>query len=135
VETTRLFPPLVIENFSAALLNAIMPKLGDSCDTFERMWRRALELWHKLDANPKRKARCEQLKEQILELYERAKIKEKEREAEEDHKTQKFGYYVAHPQGLADDVLARLMFERKSGSYKHEFRNNNALQKTSRAKR
>lgn len=106
------------------------PKLRDWTGTFEVMWTEALKLWKRIENNPHKKARCEALKREILELYERAKIKEKERESQTDHETQEFGYHVAIPKGLAEDVFARLRFGRKSGSFRHEFRKNNALHKT-----
>lgn len=129
IEQITTLPPQILQFFNAALLSTPAPKLRDSCDTFDRMWKEVLKLWKRLDGNPQRKQRCEALKQEILELYERAKAKEKEREAEKDHKTQEFGYRVAVPEGLAEDVHARLDLGRKGGSFRHKFRENNAVQK------
>jgi hypothetical protein len=135
VESTVVLPPLIQQFFSRTLLSLPIPKCRDSCHTIERMLAEVNKMWKRLRNNPQRLTRCEKLKEEILELYERAKIKEKEREAEEDHKTQEFGYHVAYDQALDGDVLSRLMFGRKSGSFKHKFRPDNAFSKIRRARR
>lgn len=117
-------PPQIKQYFSSVLLSMPIPKLRDSCDIFERMWKEVLKLWYKLDANPQRNARCEKLKEEILELYERAKIKEKEREGQTDHKTQVFGYRVAAPKAMDRDTYERFAWGRKSAAFKHKFGRN-----------
>ena len=129
IETIACVAPIIRQLFDRALLSHPAPKLRDSLLTFDRMWAQALKLWYKLDANPQRKARCDKLKEEILELYERAKIKEEECESQKGHKTQEFGYHVSVPQGLAQDVHGRLAFGRKDGSFKYVFRKNYAIPK------
>jgi hypothetical protein len=118
---------MILQQFNSDLLSLPSPKLRDWSDSFEYMWKEVLKLWKKLEENPQKKLRCELLKAEILELYERVKVKEKEREGQTDHKTQGFGYFVAIPKGLAEDVHVRLKFGRKAGSFKHEFRKNNAF--------
>jgi hypothetical protein len=93
------------------------------------MWREVLKMWKKVEKNPQKKRKCETLKSEIMELCERTKIKEKERESQTDHKTQGFGYCVALPTRLAEDVHARLRFGRKDGSFRH------AIQKVRRKRR
>jgi hypothetical protein len=95
----------------------------------------AEKMWYKLKNNPKRLARCESLKQEILQLYERAKIKEKEHESQKDHKTQEFGYHVALDKTMDRDVYWRLRFGRKSGAHRYKFRNNNAVRKVQKARR
>jgi hypothetical protein len=123
----KTIPPCIKKYFNPLLLQGPYPKFRDSCDSFEKMWQEVLKLWKKLENNPYRKARCKALKQEILNLYERAKIKEKERESQKNHKTQEFGYYVAVPKGMARDVYERLRFGRKSGAVRFKFRSNNAI--------
>lgn len=128
-ESIVVLPPQIVQLFDSKLLCRPAPKLRDWSGTFEDMWKEILKLWKRIENNPIRKARCEQLRAEILELYERVKVKEKERESQKDHKTQEFGYHVAVPKGLAEDVYARLRIGRKTGSFRHEFRDNNAIYK------
>lgn len=125
-------PPMILQKYDAKLLSRPTPKLRDSSDCILAMLKTVDELWYKLANNPKRLERCEALKKEILYLYERAKIKEKEREEEADHKTQGFGYHVALPTPLDSDVYWRLRFGRKKGSHSHEFRSNHAIYKAKR---
>lgn len=129
-DTLTPLPPLITQAFNPKLLSFSYPKLRDHLGTFDQMWKEALKLWKRLDRLPDKKVRCEKLKEEILDLYERAKIKEKEREGQTDHKTQKFGYHVAVPKGLAEDVFARLKLGRKDGSFRHASRRYSSIQKT-----
>lgn len=122
-------PPKIEQHFNEKLLSVPCPKLRDSTETFDQMWCEALKLWKKVENNPIRKQKCELLKQEILELYERAKAKEKERESQKDHKTKGFMYSVAIPKGLAQDVYARLRFRRKAGSFSYLFRRNDAFRK------
>lgn len=124
IDSASIVPPIIQQYYNRMLLCTPTLKFGDACHTFEFMWKQALKLWYKLDANPKRKERCERLKQEILEIYERAKIKEKERESQKDHKTQEFGYFVALPKVLDRDVHARLRFGRKAGAFTTQFRSN-----------
>lgn len=124
--------PLILQMFNPKLLSTPAPRLRDWSGTFEYMWKEAMTLWGKIENNPQKKARCEKLKGEILELYERAKIKEKEREGQTNHKTQRFGYHIAISQGMARDIYTRLMFRRKSGCYREKFRKNYAFHKNGR---
>ena len=130
-----VIPPIIRQYFSHRLLLTPTPKFRDCCDIFEEMLQTIDEMWYKLKNNPKRLQRCEALRKKILQLYERAKTKEKEREAEKDHKTQEFGYYVAIPTPMGRDVYQRLRFGSKSGAVRFKFRPNYAIPKTSRVKR
>lgn len=111
-----VMPPQILQCFSQVLLTAPMPKLRDGCHVFETMLKTVEEMWYKIENNPRRLARCEALKQEILELYERAKIKEKEREGQKNHKTQKFGYHVTLPKAVDRDVYWRLRIGRKEGA-------------------
>ncbi len=108
----------LIQYFNAKLLSLPAPKLRDSTDCIRAMLKEVEKMWYKIENNPRRLARCEDLKQEILQLYERAKIKEKEREDQTDHKTQEFGYHVAMPEKLDRDVYWRLRFGRKEGAFK-----------------
>lgn len=135
IETVASLAPLILQHFDSKLLCGPAPKLSDSSDCIAAMLKTVEKLWYKLKNNPSRLARCEALKKEILHLYERAKIKEKEREGQKDHKTQEFGYHVATPKTMGRDVYWRLRFGRKSGAFKPKFRNNHAFHKVSRAKK
>jgi hypothetical protein len=129
IDCISSLPPPIEQFFNRLLLSAPAPLFRDSSQTIDLMLKEVNKLWKRLDCNPLRKARCEALKQEILELYERAKIKEKEREGQTYHKTQEFGYHVALPKTLDRDVYARLRIRRKGGAFKHEFRPNYAISK------
>lgn len=111
-----LLPPPIKQRFSSDLLSVPAHLFRDCCKTFDQMWKEAEKLWKKIIKNPEKYARCEELKAQIMELYERAKVKEKEREGQEDHQTQGFGYSVTVPSRLARDLYWRLRFRSKGGA-------------------
>jgi len=119
-----VLPPSIKKFFSKDLLKAPYPGFYDSCITIQKMLNKVLKIWHKLDSNSIRKARCEKLKQEILNLYERAKIKEKERESETDHKTKEFGYSFAGNKRISGDIYWRLKFGRKKGAHSFNRRNN-----------
>jgi hypothetical protein len=127
-------PPDIRQKYNEALLSMPTPKLGHSLETFDYMWREIERLWHKLDSTPKRKRRCEVLKKEIFQLYERAKAKEKERQAEKDHKTQGFMYSVYGDSRMAQDVYERLRFGRKDGAFWCKLRENGSPRKVQNRK-
>jgi hypothetical protein len=131
----KIIPPIISQTFNAKLLSLPAHKLRDSTDCIAAMLKTVEKLWYKIQNNPRRLARCEALKQEILHLYERAKIKEKEREGETDHKTQGFGYHVAMDEKMGRDVYWRLRFGRKSGAHRYDFRSNDAVQKVQGVKR
>jgi hypothetical protein len=135
IDSTCTLSPMIFQKYNSKLLSLPAPKLRDSSDCIRAMLKTVDEMWYKLANNPKRLERCTALKQEILQLYERAKIKEKEREAEKDHKTQEFGYYVTLRSALDRDVYWRLRFGRKAGSFKTEFRRNHAIRKTQEVRR
>ncbi len=115
--TISIIPPEIVQHFSHLLLSSPGPLLRDCCDTIQKMLTEIEKLWHKLDSNLIRKERCENLKKEILGLYERAKVKEKERETEKDHKTQGFGYSFVGYKKNDRDIYWRLKFGRKEGAF------------------
>jgi hypothetical protein len=133
IDSITQIPVSIRQHFDPKLLSCPVPKLRDSCDCIQVMLNNVEKLWYKLQNNPERLVRCEALKKEIMVLYERAKIKEKERESQKDHKTQEFGYHVALPKTLDRDVYWRLRFGRKGGSFKHKFRGSNAISKIQKA--
>ena len=106
-------PPQISQHYNSLLLSQPAPKFRETTETFEKMWEKVLKRWKKLDKCPAKKEKCEQLKLEILELYERAKAKEKEREGQTDHKTNGFMYSVHLPKGMANGVCQRLRFGRE----------------------
>jgi len=132
ITTTCLVPPLIRQFFNSILLSTPHPKLRDSSDCILEMLKTVDQLWYKLKNNPKRLARCEALKKEILHLYERAKVKEKEREGQTDHKTQEFGYHVALDSPMDRDIYWRFRFGRKSGAFRPQFRSKYAIHKAKR---
>jgi hypothetical protein len=135
IEKVQTLPPIIPQHFCAALLSSPAPNLRDWSGTFDVMWQEVLKMWKKVEKNPQKKRKCEALKSEIMELCERAKIKEKEREGQTDHKTQGFMYHVAIPSGLAEDIYTRLRFGRKGGSFRHRLGNNDPIQKIRRKRR
>ena len=126
--TISSLPPEIKESFNKDLLSTPM-RHGEGTSTFEMMLQEALKLWYKLDASPLKKARCEALKIEIMEVYEHAKEKEKELEGKTHHKTKEFGYFVAVPKGMAEDIYQRLKYKRKKGRFKYKYRDDNAFSK------
>lgn len=115
MKTITSLTPMISQSYNALLLSFPSPKLRDSCETILKMLEEIEKMWHKLDSNPIKKERCQNLKLEIIELYERAKVKEKERETEKDHKTQGFGYFIDKPEKIDRNVYWRLRFRRKTG--------------------
>lgn len=117
LKSLAILSPLIQQYFDRQLLGRTSFKFRDCSDDIGKMIEEVKTLLYKLDSNPPRKQRCDKLMQEILELYERAKIKEKERESQEDHKTKEFGYSFAPLKGDGRDVYCRLKYRRKSGEY------------------
>lgn len=115
--TTVSLSPEIKQHFSATLLSTPTFSFRDSLRSFDIMWKEVEKLWKKLEKCPQKKIRCEALKKEIMELYERAKVKEKECEGQKDHKTQGFMYSVTVSSRMADDIYFRLRFGKKGGKF------------------
>ncbi len=89
-----IFVPEIDMKFSKDILSRPTPKLREDSDTLWKSWLYIESLWKKLDNQPVKRAKCEELKKQFMELYERAKAKEKERETEKTHPTQIPFYFI-----------------------------------------
>ncbi len=109
ISKIEILPPSLPQKFDSLLLSNPYTKFGDNLETFDRMWIKVLRRWANLEKNPTNKKKCEQIKLEIERLYERAKIKEKEREGQASHKTQRFMYSVFLPEGMARKVCSRLV--------------------------
>jgi hypothetical protein len=108
-----IFPPLIREYFSSELLQTPHPKLREDSETLWYVWEYIEKnLWKKLDKQPIKKARCELLKQIFMELYERAKIKEKEREKETRHPTQVPFYYIGRIDRQGEKAFASAKYRR-----------------------
>lgn len=109
-ETITILPPSIKQIFSTNMLSSPYPKFGDGVHTLEKMIQECKKLFYKFRNNPRKKERCENLMQEIISLYERAKIKEEERSTEKDHKTQGFGYFVTIPEKMDREIYRRLAF-------------------------
>jgi hypothetical protein len=95
MKVINIMPPLIKEYYSAKLLGIPAPKLREDSETLWHVWQNIEKfLWYKLRSCPAKKVKCEKLKQEFMELYERTKIKEKERESEKRHPTQMPLYYI-----------------------------------------
>lgn len=117
MKTTVSLPPVITQRFDSMLLSYPTPDLRDSCKTIGIMLKEVEKLWKRIENNPAKKLRCEKLKQEIMELYERAKVKEKERQGQKNHKTQEFGYFIGLPKENDRDVYWRLRYGRKAGRF------------------
>ena len=92
--TTNTIPPEIIQYFNSKLLCYPMPK-GDCCERLWRIYQWIISHLRPKDLiNAKRKKKIDDLIEEFLELYERTKAKEEEREREETHFTQGLFYHI-----------------------------------------
>jgi len=80
---------MIQQYYDAKLLSGPAPKLRDTCTDLWTvyLWIKT-QLMKKAENNPIRLKKLLELENQFLELYERAKAKEKEREEQKDHCTQ-----------------------------------------------
>lgn len=115
MKTVIQLPPLISQLFSRYLLSFPCPKFREGVHTLEKMINESKKIFKKVRNHPVKKERCKKIMSEIVELYERAKIKEKERESQKDHKTQGFGYSVGIYQKMDYSVYRRLVFGRKKG--------------------
>lgn len=101
-------PPKIRQYFDQKMLSKPMPKMLEGCHT---LWELFLyinsNLMHRSEGQVKRE-KCLALIADFLELYERAKTKEKELEKEETHHTQR-PFYCIKSIGKKDErLLTRL---------------------------
>ncbi len=108
-----ILPPAVAQNYEAVLLCAPRPDFRDSSRTLERIKKYIIEkLLYRAGSNPIRKALCENLLKEFEELYERAKVKEKELKEKANHFTQRSFYSFKSVGRKDEEFFRRLKFRR-----------------------
>lgn len=110
---TKMILPKILQYFDSNLLSFPCPKFREDSETLWQSWIYIESLWKKLDKCLIKKSKCEKLKKQFMELYEQAKIKEKERETEKKHPTQ-MPFYRIDSVSKKDDEVFRFS---KKGRY------------------
>lgn len=109
----NVLPPFIREYYSSKLLQTPHPKLREDSETLWYVWEYIeKKLWKKLDSLPIKKARCELLKQIFMELYERTKIKEKEREKDSRHPTQMPFYFIKRVGGQDEKAFISAKYRR-----------------------
>lgn len=91
---TSIIPPQVVQHFSNILLSVPITKFGDDSERLKRIY---LYIKYKLSKKCKdeiRKNKFKILEDQYLELYERAKAKEKELEEKNKNLLKEPFYYI-----------------------------------------
>lgn len=112
---TNEAPPIRM-SFDPNLLSTAILKLNEDSETLYRIYQiLKKKLMKRAERNPKQKKACEELEKDFLELYERAKAKEKDAEAAPKNVTQRSFYRIA---GAKKND--RAIFER----FKYAFRRN-----------
>lgn len=117
VKTISVLPPSIKEFFNICLLTKL-GKLYDDCTDLELLYNYIKEKANKKLKNlPEKRRKFEVLEKQFLELYERAKIKEKEcKEKGEDVGKGLFDYLKysgRNYQGVYWEIRIRARYRRK----------------------
>lgn len=117
-------PPRLQQSFNRFLLTTPMPIFRETSKDLKRILTFIEHrLWKKLGSCPGKQKKCEELKSQFMELYERAKTKEKELEAKTEHHTQRPFYSIGSIGEKDEKVFRRLTY--RSCSYRFsKFREN-----------
>ena len=108
--TSTSLPSEIIQHFSRMLLTTPC-KMGQDSST---LWEVYIYIKHRLlkraNHDPITKARCKQLEETFLDLYERAKTKEKNKDEASKNKTQVPLYYIECPDKRDETIFERLRY-------------------------
>lgn len=126
MKTKVNLPPEIIERFSEILLECT-PVYRDTSQILEKIYFYITKrLMKKSNYNPKWRAECEKLEEEFIELYERAKIKEKDAKTKEKNKTQEPMYRITFPNSSHGAIFDYFRY----ASYRtaNEFRKNISIQ-------
>lgn len=102
--------PLVQQSFDANLLSYPMPKMREGSHS---LWDVYLYIKNELYPRAKseiKRSKCLDLMEEFLELYERAKDKEKELEKEATHFTQRSFYFIKSIGQKDERIFTRLVY-------------------------
>lgn len=119
ITVTTNIPPPILNLCNVNLLTAPIPKFRDDEEDVKDILDYLIaKKWYKLEKCPAKKRQCEQLKNEILEMYGRIKEKKKNGTAEKDNKTEGFGYYFSASKGYCWEILYRLKY--KARMYKYE---------------
>lgn len=113
ITTSTTLPPFILQKFSRSLLSIPCPKFRDHPETLICIYRYIeKKLRKKTLKNEKRNNKYIGLSIEFMELYERAKAKEKELEKETKHITQQPFYFFGGPDKRYQNIFKRLRFKR-----------------------
>ncbi len=113
-------PPQIVQQFSSALLSNPM-KFNDDLDLFARIhFYINNKLMKKAKYNAIWEERCDKLEKEFLELYERAKVKEKESKKAYKNKTQEPFYRISFDNKSDENIFAgfRIASYRTANQYR-----------------
>lgn len=105
-----VLPPQLIQQFNADLLKTPVPMMRDSTKDLWRMYEYINRNLRKKVKGDELIKKYERMEKKFLELYERAKVKEKELEKEARHHTQMPFYFFRNPDICSREVYRRFKF-------------------------
>ena len=112
IKTVNNLPPEIKQIFSYHLLAEA--KIGDSLESMIESYIYILnKLNHKVNNDPKRLQKFEEAKKEFLEVYERAKTKEKNLEATATVKTKRPLYFIEGLNKRDENLFKRLRSKRR----------------------
>lgn len=113
MKTTSINPPIIKQLFSKRLLGGHYPKFRESSSDLLSVYNYLLNLLKKKTKSGKndlKKKECEKLIKEFNELYASILTKEKEREAEKGHFTQRPFYWIPSVGSKGEPLFKRLEF-------------------------
>jgi hypothetical protein len=112
MKTVKSIPPQILQYFSSTLLSSPYSKFRDWSEDIWKVYLYVKEkLIPKCKNNPIRLKKTLELEKQFLELYERAKVKEKANEGKNQAKTEQFGYSFREFDRYNQRIFGRLRFK------------------------
>jgi len=121
VTTSIILPPDVRQVFDKGLLTHPVPDLRDRAADLYSLYHYVKDKLMKKTRNiPNRKAKCEALEKEFLELYGRAITKEEELKGQKKRRTEQPFYSFASIGGKDEEIYNRFRFKRRVWSYTTE---------------
>lgn len=112
VVTSYVIPPRILQYFNSALLSMPTVLLRDSSKDLWAIYQYTVKkLIKKVNNLPQKKAICEQLEKEFLELYELIKEKEEELKTKTEHRTQRPFYRFNGSSRNGERIFRRLTFK------------------------
>jgi|SRR5690606_9145895 len=113
--TTYVLPLPIVQNFSRLLLSLPSPKFKDDEEDILNILKYVRsQLWKKLDKCPGQKIKCEQLYNEILEMYESIKTQKEDHEAKTEFVTEQPFYHFKCAKRSHHEILSRHKYKARA---------------------